>query len=140
MKFLFYIFIIIDLSFLLGKWELTFAEANFNLVNSAAFKATPKEQQDEILEVNELYLNNAYYEFKEDTVFWTDVNQREKKVVLKKGKWMVLGDTLQIFDYDKIVSYRYLMHMNADKTEISLKFIYPNNSLSRSTDTYKKVN
>ncbi|WP_373397726.1 hypothetical protein V8V91_24810 [Algoriphagus halophilus] len=72
------------------KWTLTFAEAKYNLVNSAAFKATPKAQQDEIIEVNELYLNNAYYEFKKDTVYWTDVNPRKKEVVSKKGKWLII--------------------------------------------------
>ena len=104
MRLLFLMILLIDPNALLGKWTLTFAEANFNLVNSAAFKATPKTQQDEILEVNELYLNNAYYEFKKDTIFWADVNAREKEVVLKKGKWMIIGDTLRIFDYNKIYS------------------------------------
>lgn len=138
MRLLFLMILLIDPSALLGKWTLTFAEANFNLVNSAAFKATPKAQQDEILEVNELYFNNAYYEFKKDTIFWADVNAREKEVVLKKGKWMIIGDTLRIFDYDKIYTYNYLIKLNGRGDELQTRMIFPNGDVARSKETFEK--
>ncbi|GAB2498227.1 hypothetical protein GCM10027164_32500 [Algoriphagus taiwanensis] len=108
------------------------------MINSSAFQATPKEQQDEILEVNELYLKNAYLEFKKDTVFWVDVNPREKRIVNKRGKWMVIGDTLRIFDYDKIYTYNYLIE-ESDEYELHTRFIFPNGDLARSRDVYSKV-
>ncbi|MBB6325165.1 hypothetical protein FHS59_000780 [Algoriphagus iocasae] len=107
-------------------------------MNSAAFKATPKVQQDEILEVNELYLTNAYYEFKEDTVYWTDVNPRKKEVVLKKGKWLIIGDILRIFDYDKIYTYNYLIKLNGSEDELQTRMIFPNGDIARSKETFEK--
>ncbi|GMQ33419.1 hypothetical protein [Algoriphagus taiwanensis] len=135
---IFILILLIDPSILLGRWNLKFAEANFNMINSSAFQATPKEQQDEILEVNELYLKNAYLEFKKDTVFWVDVNPREKRIVNKRGKWMVIGDTLRIFDYDKIYTYNYLIE-ESDEYELHTRFIFPNGDLARSRDVYSKV-
>lgn len=121
---------------LIGFWNLKLSEANLNLISSPAFHATPKEQQDEILEVNELYLKNAYYEFKEDTVYWTDVNPQEKKVVLKKGKWILVGDTLRIFDYDKIYTYNFLINIKKSAGEFDLRMIFPNKDIARSKSVF----
>lgn len=136
MKTIILIIFLIDFSLLFGKWDLKFSEANFNLINSPAFEATPKNQQEEILEVNELYLKNAYYEFKNDTVFWTDVNPREKKVVYKKGKWQVNGDTLTIYDYEKIYTYRFLVYVK--ENELTLRMIFPDGVLARSKIIFER--
>ena len=90
--------------------------------------------------LNELYLNSAYYEFKEDTVFWTDVNPRKKEVVHKKGKWLLIGDTLRIYDYDKIYTYNFLIKMNKAHDEIELRMIFPNNDIARSEKIFLKDN
>jgi hypothetical protein len=79
MKILILFFFLIDPSLLLGKWIIKFDGITFNVINSKAFNATPKEQQDQILEMGQLFFENAYYEFTQDTVYWTDVNPREKK-------------------------------------------------------------
>ena len=107
MKILIIIWFLIDPQLLLGFWNLKFAETNFNMINSPAFQASSKVDQDNILEVNELYLKNKYIKFDVDTVFWSDVNAKEKKVVHKKGKWNLDGDTLKINDYDEIFVYKY---------------------------------
>lgn len=124
----------IDPQKLLGYWKLTNSEANYNLINSPAFEATPKHQQDEIIEINQLYLNNAYYEFKLDTVFWIDVNPKEIKLVNKKGKWILNNDTLVVFDYDKIFTYKYLVKV--DGKDLELRFIFSNGDLARSKKVF----
>lgn len=126
----------IDPQILLGFWKLKFSEANYNLINSPAFEATSKQQQDEIIEINELYLNNAYYDFKLDSVFWIDVNPKEKKLVNKKGKWSLNNDTLVVFDYDRIYSYKYLVKVSDN--ELELRFIFPNGDLARSKTVFRK--
>ncbi|WP_144603423.1 hypothetical protein [Algoriphagus algorifonticola] len=135
---IFIFILIIDPTLLFGKWDLKFAEAHFNMINSPAFHATPKEQQDEIIQVNELYLKNAYLEFKKDTVYWVDVNPRDKKIVHKKGKWIIIGDTLKIFDYDKIYTYNYLIELSREE-ELYTRLIFPNGDLARSRDVYSKI-
>jgi hypothetical protein len=135
---IFILILIIDPTLLFGKWSLKFAEAHFNMINSPAFHATPKEQQDEIIQVNELYLKNAYLEFKKDTVYWVDVNPRDKNIVHKKGKWIIIGDTLRIFDYDKIYTYNYLIELCREE-ELYTRLIFPNGDLARSRDVYSKV-
>lgn len=138
MRFIILLFLIIDPFLLIGKWDLKLAEANINLINSAAFHVSPSDQQENILEVNELYLKNAYYEFKKDTVFWTDVNPNKKEVVLKRGKWHIMGDTLRIYDYDKIHTYNFLLKMSSSKSEIDLRIIFPNKDIARSKSTFIK--
>jgi len=136
MKIFVLIWFLIDPQLLLGFWNLKFAEANFNIVNSPAFEASTKVQQDEFLVVNELYLKNAYYEFKKDTVYWTDVNPRKKLVVLKKGKWNLVGDTLNIYDYEKVFAYKFLVSVRDN--ELNLIIIFPDGSVSRSKNIYER--
>lgn len=137
MRILLLLLLIIDPFNLLGKWTLKFSEANFNLINSPAFRASSQQQQEEIIEVNELYLKNSYYEFKIDTVYWIDVNQKEKKIVKKKGKWMVVGDTLRIFDFDRIGTYNFLL-VNLNENEFVFKYIFPNGDIARSVSVFEK--
>jgi len=136
MKIFVLIWFLIDPQLLLGFWNLKFAEANFNIVNSPAFEASTKVQQDEFLVVNELYLKNAYYEFKKDTVYSTDVNPRKKLVVLKKGKWNLVGDTLNIYDYEKVFAYKFLVSVRDN--ELNLIIIFPDGSVSRSKNIYER--
>jgi hypothetical protein len=138
MKILILFFFLIDPNLLLGKWIIKFDGITFNVINSKAFNATPKEQQDQILEMGQLFFENAYYEFTQDTVYWTDVNPREKKVVLKKGKWLISGDTLKVFDYEKINSYNYLINLDRSSNEFDLVMIFSNNVLARGKITYSK--
>lgn len=137
LRFAVFLFFLIDPILLLGKWDLKFAEANFNMINSSAFQATPKEKQDEILEINELYLKNAVIEFRKDTVYWVDVNPREKVLVHKKGKWVVIGDTLKIFDYYKIFTYTYLVKIN-ESNELEKRMVFPDGIIARSKDIYTR--
>ena len=47
MKILILFFFLIDPNLLLGKWIIKFDGITFNVINSKAFNATPKEQQDQ---------------------------------------------------------------------------------------------
>lgn len=138
MKILALLIFLIDPSQLIGRWILKFDGITLSVISSKAFQATPKEQQDKILEMGEFFFENAYYEFTKDTVYWTDINPREKKVVVKKGKWIVSGDTLKVFDYEKINPYNYLLKVNPSSDEFEMLIIFPNNSIAKNKLVYSR--
>ncbi|WP_026952061.1 hypothetical protein [Algoriphagus mannitolivorans] len=136
MKTVIFILLFLDPGLLLGYWDLKFAEANFNLLNSTAFETLTDQQKEDFIEVNELYLKNKYMHFETDTVFWTDVDPRKKEVVFKKGRWLTKQDTLIIFDYEKIFTYKFLYSVK-DK-ELILRTIFPNGDVARSKLVFSK--
>lgn len=102
------------------------------------FNLHQKSSKIKYLKWGSFFFENAYYEFTKDTVYWTDINPREKKVVLKKGKWIVSGDTLKVFDYEKIKPYNYLLKVNSSSNEFEMLIVFPNNSIARNKLVYSK--
>ncbi|MFC5625168.1 hypothetical protein [Algoriphagus winogradskyi] len=127
--------LLIDPSYLLGKWKLTKSEAHLNLIVSEAFLAGTKEQQDKLSKINNLYLNNATYTFKEDSIFWTDVSPSKEVVIEKYGKYILKKDTLFVFDGEKFKTYKFLLK-EINSNEMEMRIIFSNGDIARSASYF----
>ena len=111
--FLFWFFFI-DPSFFLGKWKLENHGPINSVLQSEVLAELELDEQNGIQNAAKLYLDNHYLEFRKDTVFWKDVESGDKGVVEKIGKWHLIGDTLIIMDYEKIVTSKYLITQDGE--------------------------
>ncbi|WBL41741.1 hypothetical protein PBT90_13360 [Algoriphagus halophytocola] len=128
----------IDPEYLLGSWKITKSQSLENLVLSSGYKNLDKEGQEKIHRLNQIVLDSAYYKFTKDSVFWSDVNQREEKVVHLKGRWLLKGDTLYVFKTGKIEPYPFVIEKKSND-ELSMRFIFPDGQIARSRSYFQKT-
>ena len=129
-------FFFIDPSFFLGKWKLENHGPINSLLQSEVLAELELDEQNGIQNAARLFLDNHYLEFRKDTVFWKDVESGDKGVVEKIGKWHLIGDTLIIMDYEKIVTSKYLITQDGEDG-FSQRDIYPR-GISKSPVIYSR--
>ncbi|UZD24373.1 hypothetical protein [Algoriphagus halophytocola] len=130
----------IDPEYLKGSWKITKSQALENLVLSTGYKSLTEEQQEKVNRLNKLVLDSTYYRFTEDSVFWSDVNQREETLVHLKGRWLLKGDTVFIFKPGRVEPYRYMLEKKSTD-ELSMRIIFPDGQIARSRrDFQRKLN
>ncbi len=134
--FLFWFFFI-DPSFFLGKWKLENHGPINSVLQSEVLAELELDEQNGIQNAAKLYLDNHYLEFRKDTVFWKDVESGDKGVVEKIGKWHLIGDTLIIMDYEKIVTSKYLITQDGEDGFIQ-RDISPRGQISKSPVIYSR--
>jgi len=130
-------FFFIDPSFFLGKWKLENHGPINSLLQSEVLAELELDEQFGIQNAARLYLENHYLEFRKDTVFWKDVESGDKGVVEKIGKWHLIGDTLIIMDYEKIVTSKYLITKDGEDRFIQ-RDISPRGQISKSPVIYSR--
>ena len=129
---------LIDPTFFLGKWKLEKHGPINSLLQSEVLAELELDEQFGIQNAARLYLENHYLEFRKDTVFWKDVESGEKGVVEKSGKWHLIGDTLIIMDYEKIVTSKYLITKDGEDRFIQ-RDISPRGQISKSPVIYSRT-
>jgi hypothetical protein len=130
-------FFFIDPSFFLGKWKLENHGPINSLLQSEVLAELELDEQNGIQNAARLFLDNHYLEFRKDTVFWKDVESGDKGVVEKIGKWHLIGDTLIIMDYEKIVTSKYLITKDGEDRFIQ-RDISPRGQISKSPVIYSR--
>ena len=131
------VLLFLDSPDLIGKWNLVSSTTFENILVSPAFLDGSEEQQKKVSSKFSLALERSYYQFYKDSVVWTDVSTSTGEIVRKRGKWFVSGDTLRVYDLDKIKTYEYIYSVSEEVLE--LKFILPPGVVSRNVWSYKKV-
>jgi hypothetical protein len=81
-----------------------------------------EQQQKALAETFNKILNGFYYDFRKDTVYFTDFKNYE--IVELKGIWWTVADTLIIGRINKISVQKYLISKINEK-ELHLKLINP---------------
>lgn len=131
------VLLFLDFPDLIGKWDLVSSTTFENILVSPAFLEGSEKQQKEVSSKFSLALERSFYQCYKDSVVWTDVSTATGEIVRKRGKWFVSGDTLRVYDLDKIKTYEYVYSVNDEVLE--LKFILPPGVVSRNVWSYKKV-
>jgi len=130
------VFALIDPTLLSGKWKIESFPAYDFLLASSLEKGVESDQYLKMLEIYNLYMDSSYYEFSNDTIYFTDM--QGGKIVPKKGKWYLNHDTLVINDLEKIATYRFLV-VKLDKEEFQFKSFLRNDMVAKSAKTLKRV-
>jgi hypothetical protein len=106
-----------------GKWQLTSFEAFEKTLESKLFLAETEEKQKLMLETFDFVLANTFYEFKGDSVYFTNAGGGGV-VQYKNGKWIAKGDTLYIFESGKFYVHKFWIE-SFDSETIELKTFIP---------------
>ncbi|MCH7397791.1 lipocalin family protein [Belliella sp. DSM 107340] len=113
---------------ILGYWKVHSFQAFDNIISSNNFKNAPPEVQEQMLETFNKVIEGSYFNFLQDTVFFSDY--KESEIHEKSGMWYFNGDTIIINDLKKIKTYRFYKE-SLTKDELKLKLVYPNGDLSK---------
>jgi hypothetical protein len=128
--------ILFDIHNIQGKWKLYEYEAFLNILTSDAFKSGTDQQRQQAGESFQFALDNTYYLFKIDSVYFSDAGAGIVKQ--KNGKWLVRNDTLIILESGKFKTHKFLIE-SISKTELNLKMILPNGIVNNSLLKFKKI-
>lgn len=127
----------IDKNRIYGKWKLDEDEAFFNIMTSEAFKMGTEEQQNEMAKVFQFVLDSTFYDFKQDSVFFTDAGPGGI-VKHKNGRWLLKEDTLIILESGKIKSHKFIID-HISENEMNLRMVLDESLVARSLLKFKKV-
>ena len=105
-----------------GRWKLYRSESFENILTSKNFQYQDEEQQKAVAETFSKVLDGYFYDFKKDTVVFTNYSNFEIQEL--KGIWWTDGDTLVIGRVDKISFQKYFIS-RLDEKELHLHIIMP---------------
>ncbi len=91
-----------------GKWKLTKFTAMEAILNSQQFINSTDEQRIRVMESMDFTLDNTFYEFKGDSIFYTNAGG-DMQLSQKTGKFLVQSDTLIIFPSDKVNPIKFFL-------------------------------
>ena len=105
-----------------GKWKMNRSEVFEKILTSNNFQMQDEQQQKALAETFNKILKGYYYDFRKDTVYFTDFKNYE--IVELKGIYWMDADTLIIGQTKKISLQKYLIS-KLNKDELHLKLIHP---------------
>jgi len=120
-----------------GKWKLTKFTAMEAILNSQQFINSTDEQRIRVMESMDFTLDNTFYEFKGDSIFYTNAGG-DMQLSQKTGKFLVQSDTLIIFPSDKVNPIKFFLS-SYEKEEFEMKVVYKDGSLGPSVMTFGRV-
>lgn len=119
-----------------GKWKMNRSEAFEKILTSNNFQMQDEQQQKALAETFNKILKGYYYDFRKDTVYFTDFKNYE--IVELKGIWWIDADTLVIGQLNKISLQKYFIAKLNDK-ELHLQIVIPKeNAVSENRIIFKK--
>lgn len=113
-----------------GKWQLTKFDAFTKTLASKSFMNETEEKQRLITETFEFVLANTFYEFRGDSIFFSNAGGGSN-VQHKKGRWLAKGDTLYIFESGKFKAHKFWIE-NLSEEELEL------NTLINTSTSFQK--
>lgn len=119
-----------------GKWKLKQYDAFLSVFNSNAFKAETPERQQIMAESMQFALDNTFYEFKNDSIYFTDAGAGIIKH--KNGKWILKKDTLLIFESGKFKTHKFYID-KISENELRLKLVLEDGYIGRTPLIFEKI-
>lgn len=122
---------------LYGKWKLSEDETFLSIMTSKAYEMGTDEQKTEMAKVFQFVLDSTFYEFKNDSVYFTDAGPGGI-VKHKNGKWLLKQDTLVIIESGKVNSHKFIID-KLTQDELHLKVVLSDEIVSRNLAKFNKV-
>lgn len=138
MNIIFIIFVFFIQNFSLeGNWKLTEFSGIDYVLNSTSFEESTEEQKLEIIESLNFTLNNTYFNFKGDSLYYMDAGGRNQ-INERKGRFLMKSDTLMFFESGKINPMKFFIYSKKSKT-IKMKVVNRDGSVGPLTMSFDKV-
>ncbi|MBS9523602.1 lipocalin family protein [Litoribacter alkaliphilus] len=113
---------------IVGYWQMVSFEAFTSIISSPRHYEASEEERYKIEETFQFVLDNTYYNFQNDTVYFADY--KEHKMFDKVGRWHIKSDTLYINDLSKIQTYKFFLK-KVDADSLVMNLIHKNGDISR---------
>lgn len=138
MNIIFIVFVFFIQNFSLeGNWKLTEFSGIDYVLNSTSFEESTEEQKLEIIESLNFTLNNTYFNFKGDSLYYMDAGGRNQ-INERKGRFLMKSDTLMFFESGKINPMKFFIYSKKSKT-IKMKVVNRDGSVGPLTMSFDKV-
>jgi hypothetical protein len=119
-----------------GKWKLSEFDAFDVVLTSQMFTDASDEKQIKMIESMNFALNNTFYQFKGDSIYFTNAGG-DSQISYLKGKFLTKSDTLIIFQSDKVNTLKFFITSYKEET-FKMKVVYRDGSLGPSVMTFTK--
>ena len=120
-----------------GNWKLTEFTAFDHVLNSTSFEKASNEQKQEIIESLNFTLNNTYFNFKGDSLYYIDAGGRNQ-IRKRKGKFLLKSDTLMFFQSGKVNPMKFFIYSKKSKS-FKMKVVFRDGSIASGSMSFAKV-
>ncbi|EAZ81021.1 hypothetical protein [Algoriphagus machipongonensis] len=119
-----------------GKWKLQSYEAFLNIMKSESFQSETQSRQNEVSKDFQFAIDNTFYEFNEDSVYFTDAGAGIVKE--KRGRWIIKNDTLTMLETGKVKANRFLIEKLGSK-ELRMRLLFLEGFIAKSELVFVKM-
>ncbi len=104
-----------------GRWKLIDFTGFTTMVGSDAFNKLSEEKKLDAIQGMEFVLNNTFYSFQKDSIFFTNAGP-DFSVSEKKGKFLLKSDTLIVFESGKVNPLKFFVS-SVNDSNLKLRFV-----------------
>ncbi|MBY5951466.1 hypothetical protein OU792_04200 [Algoriphagus sp. NF] len=140
MNFIFVLLLVTSLFYnsnLEGRWKLIDFTGFTTMVGSDAFKKLSEEKKLDAIQGMEFVLNNTFYSFQKDSIFFTNAGP-DFSVSEKKGKFLLKSDTLIVFESGKVNPIKFFIS-SVNDSNLKLRFVRKGGELGPTEMTFERV-
>lgn len=120
-----------------GNWKLVEYTGFLTILSSPNFKNLTEDQKIKASESFQFALDNTFYNFEGDSVFFTDAGG-DDLIKEKKGRFLVNSDTLIIIETGKFKIHKFYISSQKEK-ELKMRIVYNDGSVGPTEMTFEKV-
>ena len=120
-----------------GNWKLAEYSGFLTILSSSNFNNLSEEQKTRAYESFQFALDNTFYNFKKDSVFFTDAGG-DFIAKEKKGKFLVNSDTLVIIESGKFKVHKFFIS-SLNNNELKMKIIHKDGVVGVTEMKFQKV-
>lgn len=121
-----------------GNWKLSEYSGFLTILSSSNFNNLSEEQKTRASESFQFALDNTFYNFKNDSVFFTDAGG-DFIVKEKKGKFLINSDTLVIFEAGKFKVHKFFI-TSYKEDELKMRIVHKDGVVGVTEMKFNKVN
>lgn len=121
-----------------GNWKLIDYTGFTTLIGGNTFEKFSEEEKLNVIQGMEYVLNNTVYEFRGDSIFFTNAAP-DFTVSEKKGRFLLKSDTLVVFESDKVNPIKFFIS-SISENELRMKFIRNNGELGPTEMIFERQN
>ena len=98
-----------DPDLIFGRWKLVELEAIEAIWNSDGYLLADFDMQALADQQFQLALDSTTYEFKRDTLFYTDIDTEALNMIHRRAIWKLIGDTIYVREIDRNYNREYFL-------------------------------
>jgi hypothetical protein len=120
-----------------GRWKLTDFTGFTTMLGSNAFENLSEDKKLNAIQGMEFVLNNTFYSFQNDSIFFTNVGP-DLTVSEKKGRFLLKSDTLIVFESGKVNPIKFFIS-SIDDSNLKLRFVIKGGELGPTEMTFERI-